>query len=1543
MNDVAGVGGAGYRGATAVFAGDELLVVQCAVESRRHDLVPTMVVSTNQLVLDEARASGLTAVDRRGTSLRSVLDGVEYDLLFAIAFEHIIPADLLARARLAVNFHDGPLPEYGGLNVTTWSILGGAREHAVTWHVMSELADRGPILHEERFTVTDDDTAFSLNARCYEAGLASFGGVAAAIAAGTLAPRPQTDVGRRMYRRSERPIVFVDPQVPAVELARAVRAVDLGPRAFGKVGAVRWLLPGGADYLLVAAAEAAPDTGRPVGAVSIEGARVVVQTVDGALVVTDLRTPAGLIAAPPASFEDPGSVATAPPAAVADLLREADPRLAAAEPSVRARLAVTGLADPPLSRTASGRPWAVVDVPVVGAGPLSAEQAALVLAVWLDAVGGDDGRGVAVADAAARRQIDALPFLRAPIADLALGADETLVETGTRVGAGIAAALADGPFLADLVGRDPALSGVLGDAAIGLELDAVDADAGPLGTVLDVVHQAGGALAVRHCLDPQTAERVVGQLASIAASIAAGAERPADVDVLSAADHQLVATLNDTAVDVDLQVTLDAQFRERCAVAGSAPAVSARGVTLTYGELAGEVERMAALLTAAGVGEGDTVGVALERSVDMLITVLATLTVGAHYLPLDPSYPAERLELMVSDSGTATVVADRGRVGFDAGSARVLDPAARVQHERARPVGTHSSDSLAYVIYTSGSTGRPKGVELEHRQVVNFFAAMDTVIDHRAGSVWLAATSLSFDISVLELLWTVTRGVHVVIQSESGYSGAHRAAASPARVRRPGASMSLFYFAADEGQAASGYRLLLESARWADAQGFEAVWTPERHFHHFGAPYPNPSVVAAALAVATERIGIRAGSVVAPLHSPVRVAEEWAVVDNLSRGRVGVSFAAGWQPNDFVLNPAAYATARDSLPGLIDTVQRLWRGESVELPGHDGLPVPVRTLPRPVQAELPVWITSAGSSSTFERAGTLGANLLTHLLGQSVGQLGDNIARYRAAWAAAGHAGEGRVTLMLHTYLDTDGARARETARLPLKGYLGTAVGLLKDFASAFPTFQRAGADADEAFRSLTDDEMSQLLDLAAERYLTTSGLFGTVEQADAMADSVLAAGVDEIACLIDFGIDDELVLQGLDLLGQVHEHVTGPVDSDAAGAARGAADESFADLVERYGVTHFQCTPSLASMLLASPRDRAALGSVGHMLVGGEALPQALAGELRELLPGRLTNMYGPTETTIWSLVHEIDAVPEGVVPIGRPIANTQVHVLDDLDRELPVGAFGQLYIGGDGVARGYRDRAELTAERFREIGGFGRIYATGDVARIRPDGIVEFGGRADFQVKIRGHRIELNEIEAVLDTHPAVARSVVAARGADGATLVAFVVLRDEFRASADSEPGTLRAFLAERLPDVMVPSAVGVIADLPLTPNGKVDRRQLPEVVAAGAAAAPVDPSHTDSQRMVSELWEQHLGRPAGLDDNFFDLGGHSLMAVKLFREFGESVPELALTDIFRYPTVRGFAAHLDALRSGGPPHDTGQQSPAVAGMSRGELRRRARGRG
>jgi natural product biosynthesis luciferase-like monooxygenase protein len=232
--------------------------------------------------------------------------------------------------------------------------------------------------------------------------------------------------------------------------------------------------------------------------------------------------------------------------------------------------------------------------------------------------------------------------------------------------------------------------------------------------------------------------------------------------------------------------------------------------------------------------------------------------------------------------------------------------------------------------------------------------------------------------------------------------------------------------------------LLLEGAKFGDKHGFSAVWTPERHFHAFGGLYPNPSVTGAAIAAITENVQIRSGSCVLPLHSPIRVAEEWSVVDNISNGRVGLSIAAGWQPNDFVLRPGSYAERKEIMFRDIEVVKELWRGGSITMKNDLGKDVEVRTLPHPVQKELPIWVTAAGNPETFREAGANGYNILTHLLGQSVDELTDKIRVYREAYEQAGHPGKGIVSLMLHTFIGDDVDEVREIVRGPMKEYLSS-------------------------------------------------------------------------------------------------------------------------------------------------------------------------------------------------------------------------------------------------------------------------------------------------------------------------------------------------------------------------------------------------------------------------------------------------------------------------------------------------------------------------
>jgi amino acid adenylation domain-containing protein len=365
---------------------------------------------------------------------------------------------------------------------------------------------------------------------------------------------------------------------------------------------------------------------------------------------------------------------------------------------------------------------------------------------------------------------------------------------------------------------------------------------------------------------------------------------------------------------------------------------------------------------------------------------------------------------------------------------------------------------------------------------------------------------------------------------------------------------------------------------------------------------------------------------------------------------------------------------------------------------------------------------------------------------------------------------------------------------------------------------------------------------------------------------------------------------------------------ADRATTGDGAA---LARLIEASGTTLMQATPATWRMLLAAGwQGRRDL----RILCGGEALPRDLTDEL--LARSReVWNVYGPTETTVWSCLSRVEA-GQGPPDIGRPIANTEVYVVDKRLRPVPPGVPGELLIGGSGLARGYLRRPELTAEKFvpdpfaRRAGA--RLYRTGDLARWRRDGRLEVLGRIDHQVKLRGFRIELGEIEAALGTHPAVAQVVVVCREdrPGDKRLVAYVVARAE-DAVSNSE---LRNHVKRTLPDYMVPAVCVFLPELPLTPNGKIDRRALPVPEAGGASAATYAAPRDEDEAQVAQIWAQVLGvERVGLDDNFFNLGGHSLLATQLIarveRTFAMDVP---LRLLFEAPTLAAFCERLQVRR-------------------------------
>jgi len=680
--------------------------------------------------------------------------------------------------------------------------------------------------------------------------------------------------------------------------------------------------------------------------------------------------------------------------------------------------------------------------------------------------------------------------------------------------------------------------------------------------------------------DAETVARLIGHYRMLLEVVAVDPDqRLSQLPLLTEPERkQIFADWNGLHVDFPRDKCVHELFAEQVKRTPDAVALVFEDQTLTYRELDERANHLAGELHDWGVGPDVRVGVCLRRSLDMVIGLLGILKAGGCYVPLDPTYPAERLKFMLEDSQAPVLLTqkslhdcfksevpnlklfcvDESRdVKYEAQASTLNSLARRSVAESAQP-----STSLAYVIYTSGSTGQPKGVMVTHRNVVNFLAGMDRVLSTKPG-VWLAVTSISFDISVLEIFWTLARGFKVVIQPD-------------------------------------------------DARG--------------------------------------------------------------------------------------------------------------------------------------------------------------------------------------------------------------------------------------------SNEQADGRWRSVPE----QIL---------------------------------------------------------------------------------------RHGVTHLQCTPSLAGTLVLAPESQTAVRSLEWLLLGGEALPVCLARQLREIRRGELLNLYGPTETTVWSAVHHVDGIGNSI-PIGRPLVNTRIYILDRNLQPLPVGVPGEIFIGGEGVARGYLNRPELTAEKFiphpfsAELKA--RLYRTGDLGRWLATGTIEFLGRIDQQVKIRGHRIELGEIEAALGAHPAVRECVVAARedSPGDARLVAYVVAQAPGRAgilpasrefgieetrrqdggaprSMEFSTSELRRFLQDKLPAAMIPAAFVFLDELPRTPNGKVDRRALPapETARPELETAYLAPG-SELEKAIAEIWQELLHiEKVGRHDNFFDLGGNSLLIVRAQSRLQATLgTKLPVVKLFQYPTVHALADFL-----------------------------------
>ena len=775
---------------------------------------------------------------------------------------------------------------------------------------------------------------------------------------------------------------------------------------------------------------------------------------------------------------------------------------------------------------------------------------------------------------------------------------------------------------------------------------------------------------------------------------------------------------------------------------------------LSYSDLELASNQLANHLQSLGVKRGDKIGLCVLDWRKVVIGLLGILKVGGIFVPLPPTLSDTELTARFRSISLSLLLTESKLSLFEqvSVSTRVFywDRHQEVIAQCATTIITSSitPDDLAWII-PSAIDGQA-GVSVSHQLIIDYLAVAQTTRQNQPNLCHRLPNDATLDSAILQLLGPLLRGQSVEISTDSSPSLAAVPSNSNSDVDSPKMDFSLFFFSSDGGEDVQNkYQLLIRAAQFADTHDFSAIWTPERHFHSFGGPFPNPSVTSAALATLTKNIQLLAGSVVLPLHHPLRVAEEWAIVDNLSQGRVGLSVASGWHINDFVFAPDCYQQRRDLLQERIQTLRQIWRGEILSFPGVDGEVVKVQSFPRPIQSELPIWLTTAfGNPETFKFAGRTGLNILTHLLGQNIEDLAEQIALYRHAWKEHGHSGSGNITVMLHTFVDSDLERVRETVREPFCNYLKSSVSLIKNLAHS------DGSNIEE--RHFTEDNIEAILDYAFNRYFKTSSLFGTPSICQRTIDSLKQKGVDEIACLVDFGVDSKAILDSLEYLNLVRQRSNNPPK---------------------------QTSTSIEINNRHQPE------------------PANHSEELVEVLDW--WESFLPVETKL------------GQLPNSRE-RYFQAHILDSNLCPVPSEVPGELYIGGNFLPYGYSDRPGLTAERFiphpwsSKPGD--RLYKTGQLWRSLKDNTLELLGKLTTNATIKGHSVELETLATIIAQHPEIHKAIVLQRTtrAGKLRLVAGVI----FTSNTNTTLSQVSAWLSEQLTTSTLPANTLDWVSLPMS---------------------------------------------------------------------------------------------------------------------------------
>lgn len=755
------------RVSRCLIIGNQSLALACAAVLQRFEHEVVGVVADPGSPASRSAPPELLVIP----SLLALRDNApsDIDFVFSITNLRVLRADTLSLARVAaINYHDGPLPRYSGVNAPVFALIAAEPRHGISWHIMEGGVDEGAVLAQVTFDVAPDESALTLNTRCFEAGLSSFQDLAAklpALPVGTRAPldkETSCPLGRRPPGGG-----LISWNKPARETARLIRALDHAgyPNPVGS-GTTSF---GGTIMIVPECLPADGQAGTTAGS-------VMEVTRDGVVVATG----AGVVRLPrllrldgtPLGVSDLAAIGVRPgavfdEAAPAQLrgLDDVNRAFARHEPYWMARLADLELPIiPGVASLAHSRP--VIKHHVASAQALTREELLAAFGAWVARVAGRAEVDIGLRWTPPAGAAPAAPWF-APVVPVRLQAADglNLKDAALDLRARLDKVTARGTWAKGAWSRHHGLKAVP-EPAFDVAING-DTDAAVPGAALTCCARDGE---LTWWIDPgridnQALSRLTAQLVSLihGATTDPSASLGSLSIVPAAESVRLDSEWNATEIPLRRDATISTLFEEQVARTPTAQALIATDGRQTYQELSRNVERLAVRLAAAGVRRGDLVGVHLTRTSSLVVGILAIHKAGGAYLPLDPDYPAERLAFMVRDAAACVILTD------DEDSARLLAPNARLLHPAIHDgelvpaeLATSRPEDLAYVIYTSGSTGRPKGVMVEHRNVVNFFTGMNSILDTPPG-VWLAVTSLSFDISVLELLWTLTRGFTVVL------------------------------------------------------------------------------------------------------------------------------------------------------------------------------------------------------------------------------------------------------------------------------------------------------------------------------------------------------------------------------------------------------------------------------------------------------------------------------------------------------------------------------------------------------------------------------------------------------------------------------------------------------------------------------------------------------------------------------------------------------------------------------------------------------------